>query len=49
MEVSENAEDELATSRRKQHCHGSTDSLRTPEFVRRVHSIAWCKLNSYFI
>ena len=38
-ELNENNGDELATSKRKQHCQRS-DSLRTPEFViRRVHGM----------
>ncbi|KAM3183956.1 hypothetical protein ACTXT7_009325 [Hymenolepis weldensis] len=39
-ELNENKGDELvAMSKRKQHCHLSVDSLRTPEFVRRVHEM----------
>ncbi|KAM3170934.1 hypothetical protein ACTXT7_017615 [Hymenolepis weldensis] len=40
--LNENNEDELAATRmRKEHCQRSADSLRTPEFVRRVHGVAW--------
>ncbi|KAM3181600.1 hypothetical protein ACTXT7_014056 [Hymenolepis weldensis] len=36
----ENNGDELATTRkRKKQCQCSADSLRTPEFVRRVHDM----------
>ncbi|VUZ47479.1 unnamed protein product [Hymenolepis diminuta] len=39
--LNENNGDELAaTSKRKQHCQRSADSLTTPEFVRRVHGMA---------
>lgn len=37
-ELNKNNSDELATSKRKHHCQRS-DSLRTPEFVRRVHGM----------
>ena len=37
-ELKENNGDELATSKRKQHCQHS-DSLRTPAFVKRVHGM----------
>ncbi|KAM3182034.1 hypothetical protein ACTXT7_013213 [Hymenolepis weldensis] len=38
--LNENNGDELATTRkRKQHCQRSADSLRTPEFLRRVHGM----------
>ncbi|KAM3181991.1 hypothetical protein ACTXT7_013284 [Hymenolepis weldensis] len=40
--LTENNADELAAmSKRKEHCQRSADSLRTPEFVRRVHGMAW--------
>ncbi|VUZ40962.1 unnamed protein product [Hymenolepis diminuta] len=39
--LNENNGGELATTRkRKEHCQRSADSLRTPEFVRRVHGMA---------
>ncbi|VUZ40953.1 unnamed protein product [Hymenolepis diminuta] len=39
--LNENNGGELATTRkRKVHCQRSADSLRAPEFVRRVHYVA---------
>ncbi|KAM3176656.1 hypothetical protein ACTXT7_006100 [Hymenolepis weldensis] len=39
-ELNENNADELAVTRkRKEHCQRPADSLRTPEFVRRVHGM----------
>ncbi|KAM3185769.1 hypothetical protein ACTXT7_005713 [Hymenolepis weldensis] len=35
----ENKGDELATSKRKQYCQRSADSLRTSKFVRGVHGM----------
>ncbi|VUZ51572.1 unnamed protein product [Hymenolepis diminuta] len=39
--LNEHNGDELATRKRKGHCQRLADSLRTPEFVRRVHGMAW--------